>query len=193
VRVLPPRTLDGATMDVIQVDGWSAAPGLRTTFFFDTHSYLLRGFDAGSFDPAYPTASWQVRLRSYTTIMVAAVPPRTFTLNAPADAQVAPPVLDPAALAPVVATMCHRPFKVAQLQQVRQERRQSLLAACRATAPATSRAELVAALNAPYRATLDAAVAAGQITPAQAQAALAAQQRWLSVFVSTPGGIPSGQ
>jgi hypothetical protein len=51
--------------------------------------------------------------------------------------------------------------------------------------------DLVAALIAPYRATLEGAAAAGQITPAQERAALAAQQRWLKAFVSTPGGIPA--
>jgi hypothetical protein len=129
VRLLPRQSLGGTAVEAIQVDGWRDAPGLRTTFYFDAHTFLLRGFDAGSRDPTYPTASWQVRLGSYATVAAGSVPPRTFTLRAPADAQVASPILDSAAFASTFTTVCHRAFDVSRLLQIRQVRRQSLLAA----------------------------------------------------------------
>jgi hypothetical protein len=193
VRLLPQQTLGGTSVEVVQVNGWSDAPGLRTTFYFDAKSFLLRGIDASSSDPTYPTASWQVRLLGYTTLTAAAVPSRTFTLNAPADAQVASPILDPSVFASAFTTVCHRAFDVSQLQQIRQARRQSLLAACQATTSTVTREDLVAMLIAPYRARLEDAATAGQITTAQEHAALAAQQRWLNNFVATPGGIAPGQ
>src|SRR5436305_897033 len=81
VQLLPQQTLDGHTVAVIEVDGWTDRPAQRTTFYFDAQSYVLRGFDAVSRDPSYPTPSWQVRLSSYATMPAAAVPLRTFTLN----------------------------------------------------------------------------------------------------------------
>jgi hypothetical protein len=49
-----------------------------------------------------------------------------------------------------------------------------------------TQADLVAALAAPDKAGLDAAVAAGQITPAQETAGLAALQAQLTTLVTTP-------
>jgi hypothetical protein len=193
VRVLPPQTLDGSAVDVVQVNGWTDAPGMRTTFYFDAESFMLRGFDAVSIDPSYAAPSWQVRLASYATVAAAAVPPHTFTLNAPADARVEPFRLDPATIVPAFAGACHNPLDVGRLEQILQARRQSLLAACQATAPAVSRDALVTALLAPSKDALDGALAAGQITPAQEAAALTVQQQWLTAFATTPGGVQPPQ
>jgi hypothetical protein len=189
VQVLPPQTLDGISVDVLQVNGWTDAPAMRTTFYFDAQSFVLRGFDTVSIDPAYPTPTWQVRLEGYTTVDAAAVPPHTFTVNAPADARVEPFRLDLVTFVPVFAAACHSTLGVGQLEQILTAKQQTLLAACQATAPALSRDELVAALLAPNRAALDGALSTGQITPAQEDAALAAQQQWLTAFVTTRGGV----
>jgi hypothetical protein len=188
VQLLPQQTLDGHTVDVIEVDGWTNRPAQRTTFYFDAQSYVLRGFDATSQDPSYPMPSWQVRLRSYATMPAADVPPHTFTLNAPATARVQLPDLgDPAAvqtLETAVTATCHSTAHLKALLVGGQ----SVLAACQATAPGVTQAGLVAALAAPYQASLDAAAAAGQITPAQQADSLAAVQAWLETWVTTPGG-----
>jgi hypothetical protein len=190
VQVLPQQTLEGSGVDVLQVNGWTDAPAMRTTFYFDAQSFVLRGFDAVSIDPAYPTPSWQVRLEGYTMLDAAAVPPHTFTVNAPADARVEPFRLDPATFVPAFAAACHSKLGVGQLEQILAAKQQTLLAACQATAPAMSRDALVAALLAPNRAALDGALSTGQISPAQEDAALAAQQQWLTAFVTTPGVKP---
>lgn len=161
VRLLSPQTLDDHSVDVVEVDGWANRPGQRTILYFDAQSYLLRGFDASSLDPSYPTPSWQVRLSAGATMDASAVPSGTFTLNAPATARVYPPrpALDPNAF----AAACHSSANVKDLLKSGQ----SLLTACRATAPGMTAQSLLAALTAPAKTSLDAAVAAGVITPAQ--------------------------
>jgi hypothetical protein len=193
VQRLPQQTLDGIGVEVIAVNGWTDAPGMRTTFYFDAGSFLLRGFDAVSIDPTYPTPSWQVRLASYATVAATAVPPHTFILNAPADARVEPFRLDPATFVPAFATACHSTLGVQQLEQILAAKRQTLLGACQASAATVTRDELVAALLTPGKDALDAAVAAGQITPALAITALSVQQQWLAAFVTSPGGTPPPQ
>jgi hypothetical protein len=193
VQLLPQQTLNGVTVDVLQVTGWADAPAMRTTFYFDARSFVLRGFDAASRDPSYPTASWQVWLRSYATLAAAAVPAHTFSLNAPADARIEAPRLDPAVFVSAFAGECHGTGDVNQLEQILQAKAQSLLAACLSTAPTVSGPDLVAALIAPFKAALGDAVTASQITAVQGSAALAAQQQWLAAFVTTPGGIQPPQ
>jgi hypothetical protein len=188
VRLLPGQTIDGNAVNVLQVDGWADAPGMRTTFYFDGQSFELRGFDAESIDPSYPTASWQVRLTSYTTVAASDVPSTAFTLNAPADSRVDPPLIDLAAMTSTFDSVCHSTLSVALLGQILQAKQQSLLAACQATDPAVSEDRLVQALLAPYKVTLDNAAAVVQITPAQVAAALTAQQQWLATLLDTPGG-----
>lgn len=190
VQLLPQQTLDGHAVDVIEVDGWINRPAQRTIFYFDAQSYALRGFDASSLDPSYAMPTWQARLLSATSLPAAAVPPGTFTLNAPATAQVARPDLgDPAAfqtLLAAYASACHSGADTNLKALLRYS--QSLLAACQASAPGMTEDNLVAALAAPGQASLDAAVAAGQLTPAQSAASLAALQAWLSTWLATPGG-----
>lgn len=190
VRLLPQQTLDGYTVDAIEVDGWTNRPAQRTIFYVDAQSYVLRGFDASSQDPSYPMPSWQARLNSYTTMPAAAVPSGTFTLNAPATARVHLPDLgDPAAfktLANAFAATCHSSGDV-NLKMLLSSG-QSLLAACQATTAGTSQADLVAGLSAPQKAAVDVAVAASQITQAQATDSLAALDAWLSTWITTVGG-----
>jgi hypothetical protein len=188
VQLLSPQTLNGAAVDVIQVNGWTTAPGMRTTFYFDAQSYQLRGFDAVSFDPSYPTPSWQARLGSYAVMPASAVSPNTFTLNAPADARIESPIIEPAAFASAFDSVCHDTLNITQLKQILNARSQSLFAACQSTAPAVTADALVAALIAPYQSALEAAVTAVGVTETQVSAALAAQRLRLGAMISTPGG-----
>ncbi len=187
VRALPQQTVAGHTADVIEVDGWINRPAQRTTFYFDAQDYQLLGFDADSLDPSYPMPAWQARLSGYATMPAASVPPHTFTLNAPATAQLHNPDLgDPATLQGLQAAFAAACHGGAGLNLKRLlVSGQTLLAACQATAPGVTQSDLVAALAAPEKAGLDAAVATGQLTPAQAAGGLATWQAWLSAFVTT--------
>ena len=176
VRLLPQQTLDGHTVDVVEVDGWTQAPAQRTVFYFDAQSYVLRGFDATGLDPSYPMPSWQARFSAATTMAASAVPPQTFALAAPATARVALDLGGPAfGTAP-----CH--FSATAKESLRSGH--SLLSVCQATAPGVTAAALVAALAAPDKATLDAAVAAGVLTPAQAAVYLGQVQDQLTAYVT---------
>lgn len=188
VHLLPQQTLDGHTVDVIEVDGWTNGPAQRTTFYVDAQSYMLRGFDAASRDPSYPMPSWQVRLGSYAAMPAAAVSPHTFTLDAPATARVARlDLADPVTVASLQASYtaaCHAGATVNLKVLLRSA--QTLLASCQASAPGTTQAALVAGLAAPSKAAMDAAVAAGQLTPAQEANSLPALATQLTALVTTP-------
>jgi hypothetical protein len=81
VRLLAPRRLDGIPVAVVRVDP-RYAPSY--TLYFDAHSYVLRGMDIAD------GRGGQGRLIAAARVPAAAVPPHTFTLNAPATAHVAP-------------------------------------------------------------------------------------------------------
>jgi hypothetical protein len=179
-RLLGQRTLDGVAVDAVQVDGWPDG-GSRVIFYFDTESHLLRGFDVTSTDPSSDAASWQARLASEQTTPAEATPPSTFKLNAPADANVQPP--GPGS--DVLARLCPTNLKLFLVQG------QSLLTACRSKTPGLTEDALVAALVASIKTDLDAAVAAGVITQAQAAHALVTQQTQLRAFVTTSGPPPA--
>jgi hypothetical protein len=191
VKLLQPETLDGHQVDVIEVDGWNNRPAQRTLFYFDSTSYVLRGFDASSDDPSYPTPSWQARLISYSVVPAASVPAGAFSLGAPASAQVKLNDLgDPSvatAFNAAFTSACHiaagSSFKAALASG------QTPLAACQATAPTMTQDNLVTVLLVPGKAILDNAVAAGQITGTQAASSLATYQAWLVAFVTSPGGV----
>ncbi len=89
IRLQLRRPLDGHPVNAIAVEGWPVQRGLRTTFYFDAHSSILRGFDAASVSRSYLLPSWQVRLRSTATPPLALS--ATFRLNAPATARVVLP------------------------------------------------------------------------------------------------------
>jgi hypothetical protein len=173
-RLLGQRTLDGFTVDAIQVDGWPNGDSLRTIFYFDAQSHLLRGFDVANTDASYDAASWQVRLASEQTTRADSVPSSTFKLNAPADAW----VQTAGSAGDVLARLCPANLKPLLIQG------QSLLTACRSTTPGLTEDALVAALSGSSKTDLDSAVAAGQITPDQAAQALASQQTQLRAFVT---------
>jgi hypothetical protein len=171
VQLLPPRTLDGHQVGAVEVDGWFNQPDLRTTFYFDTSSGLLRGFDSILRSTAQPI--WQLRLA--TEELVAVAPPQTFFLNAPATARVVAPDLTLSTF----TTVCHPTSQPgAQLKSG-----MSPLALCQQTVPSMTAADLTAALLAPERPAVQAAATAGQITPAQETACLVALQERLAAWV----------
>jgi hypothetical protein len=181
VQELPPRTIDGRQVDVIQVTGWLNRPAERSTFYFDSRNFLLRGFDITSIQPAPQSSTWQARLTSDTTLAASAVPSGAFTLNAPAGARAEFHDLTIATL----ASVCHgTPVTKSQLRSGHE----TPLSACRANAPGMTSAALIAALAAPYRAQLDAAVSAGQITAAQEADSLAMLNAQLAAWINSSGG-----
>jgi hypothetical protein len=186
VQALPPQTIDGRQVDVIQVTGWANRPAQQTTFYFDSQSYVLRGFDIASTDPSYPIPTWQARLTADDTLAASAVPPHTFTLNAPVGARAefrGGPSLASFAAACHATSVTKGQFQSGQ---------QTPLAICQATAPSMTADALVAALIAPLiapeQAQLDAAVAAGQVTPAQEADSLALVRAQLAAWIASPGG-----
>lgn len=184
-RLVGQTTIDGHSVDAVQVDNWPD-PGTRTIFYFDANDHLLRGFDFSNTDPSHDNGSGRVRLTSTTQTSVATVPASTFQLNAAADASVQAPEPDNT----VLARLCP-----GNLKQLLLQRGQTLLQACTAATPGLTEQALITALLGSTQADLDAAVAAGQITRDQAARALAAEQAQLHDFITQtapkgPGSTP---
>jgi hypothetical protein len=176
VQLLPQRTLDGHPVGAVEVDGWFNQPDLRTTFYFDVSSGLLRGFDSVVRSTSQPI--WQLRLA--TEEMVAAAPPQTFFLNAPVTAHVVAPDLTGSTF----ITVCHPTSQAKALLKSGM----SPLALCQQTVPSMTAADLTAALLAPQRTAVQAAATAGQITPAQETECLVALQERLAAWVVSSSG-----
>jgi hypothetical protein len=181
VRLLPARTLDGVRVAAVQIDP-PYAPGY--TVYFDTRSYLLRGMDIGD--------SGRGRLVTAATIPAAAVPPGTFSLNAPPTARRSSTVVDvgdmPSVDHPALAlvSICNTP--PAELSAAMSSGSKSPLDICRSTDPGITKATLIAALAAEEKARLglDEGVAAGKLTAAQEAEQLAALHGKLAIWVSRP-------
>jgi hypothetical protein len=172
VQAAGQRTVDGAMVDVLSVDGAFDRPALHADIYFDAQTHELRGFDA-SVTSDYQAPSWHVRLVTSHVVDAASLPADAFLLDAPASARVALTPPDKGAL----ASLCGQIAKPAG---------GSLLQQCQASAPSVTEDQLVAALGAPMRSDLAAAVAAGQLQPAQAQAAAAAADARLHELVTAP-------
>jgi hypothetical protein len=183
VEALPQQTLDGYLVDPVQINGGPTAPGMRTILYYDAHSYVLRGFDATVTDPSYSAPSWQARLVSEQAVAASAVPTGTFLLNAPAGAVVMP---EPGkrALFAAFAAACHTSTDLKSLLAAHG----SVLAACQAGNPGMTDSGLIAALSVPEIAQMDAAVAAGQITPVQEASGRATVQQQIAAFLNGIGG-----
>jgi len=188
VRLLPQQTLDGVAVNVVEVDGWTNRPAQRTIFYFDAQSSVLRGFDAGSLDPSYPTPFWQVRLSSNQAMAATAAPPGAFALNAPASATIHPLDLGGPTFATVASTVAATCHTTAGLKQILLSG-QSLLASCQGSNPSLTIGALVTALAGPDQATLEAAVGAGVLSSAQAAGYLAGVQAQLSTWVTSAQAI----
>jgi hypothetical protein len=188
---LQQQTLDGVSVYAL-VDH-----SAEQTFYFNTQSYVLEGVDW-----VQDGRAWQARLdaSSYHTMPLSAVPPHTFSLNAPATAQVVretssqPPAKSPAddTISNTAAAACRTtPQAFAAAMQLGDR---SVLAICQETAPSMTAQQLVAALLVPFQSSLDAQVASGALTPSQEGDDLAGMQRKLLEMVTLePGSAPAGK
>ena len=190
---LQQRTLDGVAVYALTLN---RAEGGQT-FYFNTQSYILEGADW-----VQSGRSWQARLdpASYQTMALSAAPPSTFTLNAPPTAHVitlAPPESTPKSSVPdrilsALAAACNT--TPGAIMPAVQAGNKSMLAICQETAPGMTVDRLVAALMAPFKAELDANVAAGAVTPAQEADDLARLQMKLTHLVTDrPGAAPGAK
>jgi hypothetical protein len=187
VVALPPQTLEGVPVEVVQADGVLDRPALRLTLYFDTQTHVLRGFDAASDDPSYPTPSWQVRLQSHTAMPASSVPPGTFALHLPAGARVEERLRGalPAACGGITLGLDRgsSPSSMAKPATV------SPLALCQQHDPSLTADQLAAALAREPEAQLQQAVAAGILSTQEASAARAMLQSQLARLVA---GQPAG-
>jgi hypothetical protein len=175
VQLLSQRTIDGITVDAVQVDGWPNGASIATTIYFDADTHLLRGFDSRGTDPSYDSPVWRVRLSQQASAPRAAAPADAFPLDAPASAQVEPPPPARGAL----PQLCGRQPKLLLASG------EPLLEACQAQHPGLSEDTLVSALAGTAAQDLAVAVKASAITPAQAEAALQAQRAQIIAMVTS--------
>jgi hypothetical protein len=181
VQLLPQQTLDGHLVDVVQVGGGPNRPALRSIFYFDAHSYLLRGFDATAVDSSYPIPEWRVRLTSSASMSASSAPANAFRLSAPASATVQIPPPDAAGFLTAFESTCKSSINFKQALGSGR----TPLAVCRESDPGVTQAELVDALVAPFRQDLNRAVAVQQISPLQAQQGLQDIQARMTQLVTT--------
>lgn len=89
-RLLPQQTLNGVTVDVVQLPGDLQQASPPVTAYLDARSYLLRGLDEVS-------GQYTLRLRvtAYDQVAASAVPPRAFALDVPPAARIVPNVVVP--------------------------------------------------------------------------------------------------
>ncbi|MBV9282694.1 MAG: hypothetical protein JOZ41_21665 [Chloroflexi bacterium] len=168
---LQQQTLDGVpvyALHVVLPGGFGSQGAWSETMYFNAQSYLLEGTDWSQ-----AGRTWQARLdpASYRTMPLSAVPPQTFTLNAPATARVvtlpapAPKWGQPDDIMSTMATVCHTTSQA--LAAAARAGGKSMLAICQETNPGMTADQLVAAVMAPLKSSLDAQVASGAITAAQ--------------------------
>jgi hypothetical protein len=175
VHLLAERTIDGVTVDAIQVDGWPNGALITATLYFDAGTHVLRGFDSHGTDPSYDSPVWRVRLSEQTSGPRATAPANAFPLDAPASAQVQP--LPPAAGA--LPRLCGRQPKLLLASG------QTVLDACHTKHPGLTKDALVNALIGTAAQDLAAAVRAGAITRTQADAALQAQRTQIIAMLTS--------
>jgi hypothetical protein len=181
VRLLPQQTLDGRLVDVVQVDGGPNLPALRTTFYFDAHTYLLRGFDATATDSSYPIPEWRARLASSVSMPSSSTPADAFRLNAPPSATVQLPPPDAVSFLTAFESTCKSSINFKQALASGR----TPLAVCRESNPGVTQEVLVNALVAPFRQDLNRAVAEQQISPQQAEKGLQDAQAQMTQLVTT--------
>jgi outer membrane lipoprotein-sorting protein len=190
------QTLDGVSVYAVTIGRTGSKTSETETLYFDTRYYILDGADwvqAGQ--------SWQARLdpASYRTMTLAAVPSHTFDLNTPANARTV--TLAPTAaptksggadpLITAAAAACHSTAQA--FAAAVQAGDKSMLAICQETAPGMTAQQLVAALVASFKSSLDAQVASGTLTSAQEADQLAGlQTKLLPTVTGQPGTNPGG-
>ncbi len=91
-RLLPADTLDGATVQVVEIDRTSddtARPHQIIKLYIDAHTSIVRGLDFATTDAAGAVLSTTtLRLATFEAVDPSVVPANTFTLRAPASARV---------------------------------------------------------------------------------------------------------
>jgi hypothetical protein len=175
VQLLPQRTIDGVTVDAVQVDGWPTGASIRTTLYFDAGTHLLRGFDSHGTDPSYDSPVWQVRLSQQTSGPRTTAPADALALDAPPSARVDPPPPADAAL----PRLCGRQPKLLLASG------QTVLNACQTKHPGLTEDALVNALVGSAQQDLTAAVKSGAITRTQADAALRVQRAQIIAMLTS--------
>jgi hypothetical protein len=74
-----PHLVGGAPIEGVTATHWPGRPGLQITFYFDSHSYVLRGFDAQGLSSAVGMPAWHVRLLESS--IISGRPQSDFTLQ----------------------------------------------------------------------------------------------------------------
>jgi hypothetical protein len=175
VQLLPQRTIDGVTVDAVQVAGWPNGASITATLYFDAGTHLLRGFDSHGTDPSYASPVWRVRLSQQTSGPRATAPANSLALDAPASARVDPPPPAGAAL----PQLCGRQPKLLLASG------RTVLDVCQTKHPGLTEDALVNALVGSAQQDLAAAVKADAITPTQADAALRAQRAQIIAMLTS--------
>jgi hypothetical protein len=186
VVLLGRRTLDGVAVDAIQADGVLDRPALRVTLYFNASTHVLQGFDAAVTDPSYHAPSWQVRLRSVTTLATSKAPTGTFAVPFPSGARVG---MQPDLTALPRGCGIASKDRAAGIKARLSAPGNAILASCQRNDPSLTADQIVAALAAPARPQLAEAVAGGALTHTQAADALATLEGQLGAFVR---GQPAG-
>ena len=89
-RLLPQQTLDGHTVDVVEIDQPRYLE--KETLYIDARTYVLRQIDAATITAAgVPLDALTLHLLRADTVPLSSVSDRTFALDAPASAHAVPP------------------------------------------------------------------------------------------------------
>jgi hypothetical protein len=174
-RLLPERTIHGATVDPVQVEGWPNRASIATTLYLDAATHMLRGFDSHGTDPSYDSPVWRARLAEQRSMPRQTAPANAFALAAPSGARVQPP---PPAIS-ALPRLCGRQPKLLFGSG------KTLLETCQIDHPGLTENALVAAMVGSAPQDLGAAVRAGAINGAQADAALQAQHRQIITMLTS--------
>ncbi len=87
-RLLPRQTLDGHTVDVVEIDQPQYQE--KETLYIDARTYVLRDVDVATITAAHVTLdAFTIHLLQSDTVPLSSVSARTFALDAPATARVA--------------------------------------------------------------------------------------------------------
>ncbi|MGH2852645.1 MAG: hypothetical protein ACRDLF_00415 [Solirubrobacteraceae bacterium] len=188
VVALPPQSLEGVPVEVVQAEGVLNRPALRVTLYFDAQTHDLRGFDTESSDASYPAPSSHVRLQSQSIVPASSVPQGTFTLGLPASFRVEENPSGALATA-CGATKIGSNGAPADRSSPAEPATVSPLTRCQQHDPSLTADQLVTALSGEPDAQIHAALAAGLLDAQEAASARATLQAGLARLVA---GQPAG-
>ncbi len=178
VRLLPSQSFYGVPVQAVQTDSDGGM-----TFYFDAQTYVLRGAQGGR------QRIWLAQSETRTTTTL---PPDAFAFSPPEGARVVKEDTSHDSNAPgfrlsreQLASICHLTPAALDAASVADK---TPLAACQQGDPTMTADQLVAALLAHYQGKLDEAVAAGNLTAAQASENLANLRIKLNQWATMPLG-----